>query len=439
MLDKDTKRIFVIAIPVAFNNFLDMLQILVDMLFIGRISPQAIAGVGLSMQLIGFLYGFITIFSVGTNAVVAQLIGAGKINNAKVATFTNAVSSFFFSIPFAFLLFFFSKWFFSIFTYDETVLSLAQEYIKIISFTVPFLFVGAVFVSTLNGYGDTKTPLIIGIFGNIINTVLDYLLIFGNLGFPRLEVVGAGIATMIAYVSEVLIYLVLIYKRHLLEVLPLFKKKILKKTLSIGVPSSLERIIIYGSFLFFVWIISQYGVYTLAGYQIGLRIEGLAFMPGFGFAVAAMTLVGQSIGAKDIKRAKKLGLKTALIGAVVMQVAGVFIFFFSEDLAKIFTDDTKTIKEASLYLKVVAVSQFPLAIDFVLSGALRGAGVSKVSLAVNTLCLWIFRLIPALIITMTVKNLLLVYLIMVFETFIKGIVIWYIFSKGKWIRGIKNA
>ena len=439
MLDKDTRRIFAIALPAALNNFLDMLQILIDMLFIGRISPQAIAGVGLSMQLIGFLYAFITIFSVGTNSVVAQFIGAKRNNNAKVTTFTNTITSLIFSIPFALFLFFFSNLFFSLFTDDKTTINLASEYIKILSISVPFLFIGAVFTSTSNGYGDTKTPLIIGIIGNVINTVLDYVLIFGNLGFPRLEVLGAGIATTIAYISEVLIYLFLIYKRQIIGILPIFNKNILKKTFQIGVPSSVERIIIYGSFMFFVWIISQYGVYTLAGYQVGLRIEGLAFMPGFGFAIAAMILVGQSIGEKDIFKAKKLGLKTAYISAVIMQIAGVFIFLFPEELAKLFTQDEKTIKEASLYLKIVAVSQFPLAIDFVLSGALRGAGASKVSLMVNTLCLWIFRLIPAFIVTITVKDLFLVYLIMIFETFIKGFFIWYIFAKDKWIRGIKYA
>lgn len=439
MLDKDTKKIFAIALPAALNNFLDMLQILVDMLFIGRISPQAIAGVGLSMQLIGFLYASITIFSVGTSSIIAQFVGAKRINNAKVATFTNAIVSLIFSIPFTVFLFLFSKLFFSTFTDNEIVLNLSSDYIKVLSFSVPFLFVGAVFVSTSNGYGDTKTPLIIGIVGNIINTILDFLLIFGNFGFPRLEVRGAAIATSIAYISEVIIYLVLIYKRQIIGLLPLFNKKVLKKTLQIGIPSGLERIIIYSSFMLFVWIISQYGVYTLAGYQIGLRIEGLAFMPGFGFAIAAMTLVGQSIGEKSILKAKKLGLRTAYISAFIMQTVGVFIFLFSDSLANIFTNDSKTIKEASLYLKVVAISQFPLAIDFVLSGALRGSGASKVSLAINTLCLWIFRLIPAFFITITLKNLLLVYLIMVIETFIKGFVIWYIFAKNKWVKEIKYA
>lgn len=439
MLSSDTKKIFYIAIPAAINNLLDMLQILIDMLFIGKISPQAVAGVGLSMQLIGFLYAFITLFSVGTNAVVAQFVGAKKENYAKATTFTNSVVALFFSLPFTVVIFIFSENFFYLFTRDILTVEIASSYMKIVSISIPFLFVGAVFVSSLNGYGNTRIPLIIGIIGNITNTILDYLLIFGNLGFPRLEVVGAGIATTFSYILEVVIYLTLIYRKKFLSIIPVFNKNILKKTFSIGIPSSIERIIIYGSFMFFVWIISQYGIYTLAGYQIGLRIEGLAFMPGFGFAVAAMTLVGQSIGEKNLKKAKKLGLKTAILGAFIMQTAGVFIFFFAENLASIFTNDKKTIQEASLYLRLVAISQFPLAIDFVLSGALRGAGASKVSLLVNTLCLWLFRLIPVFIITITIKNLLIVYLIMVFETFIKGTVIWYIFSKNIWLRGVNHV
>jgi len=433
MIDSDIKRILYIAIPAALNNLLDILQVLVDMVFVGKVSPVAIASVGLSMNFLWVLYAIISIFSVSTNALVARFYGAKDYSSLKKVISANLITSILISIPLTILVCVFSYKFFFLFGKNEEIALSATNYMHILSISFPFLFIGAVFVSTSNGFGDTKTPLVIGIIGNLINTFLDYTLILGNLGFPRLEIEGAAIATTTAYIFEVVIYLLLIFFRKLFPVSISFDKALVQKIFEIGIPAGLERFIGSISFLFFIYIISQYGTYVLAGYQIGLRVEGLAFMIGFGFSIAAMTLVGQSLGEGNKKKAYKYGLKTSLTSAFIMQFIGIFMFFYPEIFISIFTDDSKTVEEASLYLKVVAVSQFPLAIDFVLSGALRGAGATKLTLFINTGSLWVFRIIPSLFATFYLKNLLFVYFIIILETFIKASIIWYIFKHGRWI------
>ncbi len=427
------KKILSLAIPAALNNLLDTIQLLVDTLMIGRISSEAVAAVGLSGQLIILIYAFLSLFYTGTGALVSRLYGAKDIESANKTIFSTAVVSFFISIPFFILLNRYSSFYFSFMGTSETVSQLGEMYIYFLSFSIPFIFVGSVLFSGLSAFGDTKTPLYIAIFTNSLNTFLNYCLIFGHCGLPKLEVEGAAISTTISYVIEVFIYIYLFLKgKDNFKIVPSFSFDLLKRTLKVGLPASVEKIFSFSSFLIFVKIVALFGTVTLAGYQIGLRIEGLAFMPGFGFATAAMVLMGQFLGAKRVDYAEKSVLETIKIGSIFMGSVGIALVLFSEEISSLFSNDMKTVEEASLYLKIVGISQAPLAFDFILNGALRGAGATKITLIINNISFWFFRIIPAYIVAIFTKEIFYVYLIMVFETFIKGFLLWIFFKKGVW-------
>ena len=427
------KKILLISIPAVLHNLIDTLQLLVDLLMVGRISPQAIAAVGLSGQLIILLYSFISIFHVGTNALSSRFFGGGKKDKAYISIFNGSLISLIFSIPVFIFTFLLNHLFFALMGVSQDVLKLGVDYIKILSFSIPFLFLGSVLYTGLASSGNTKIPLLIAIFSNAINIILNYCLIFGNFGFPRLEVEGAAIATTVSYILEVLIYiLIYLYGKFYVGFIYKVSKEYITKILKVGIPSGIEKFISFSSFLMFVKIIAEYGTYTLAGYQIGLRIEGLAFMPGFGFATAAMVLVGQYLGAKEPDIAEKSTIETVKLASIFMGSVGLFLILFSENLVGIFTENKETIKEGSLYLKIVGLSQIPLGIDFVLNGALKGAGATRLTLFVNNSSFWFFRIIPAYIVSKITGDILYVYLVMIFETFMKGLWLFLIFNKGKW-------
>ncbi len=427
------KKILHLSIPAAVNNFLDIVQLLIDMIMIGRLGASAIAGVGISLQFVGLIYTLLSTFHVGTNALVSRFVGAGNKEDAGKVIFNMMIMAFIFSIPIMLIGIFYSKNLLLLMGTDEEVASIGGRYLSIISFTIPLLFMEGVFYSSLNASGDTKTPLKIGITSNLINTFMNYVLIFGHFGFPAFGVEGAAYATVIAYISEFFIYLyVFLRKNASIKIFPEYSKDLIKRALRVGIPSGIERLITYSSFLIFVKIIADYGTYTLAGYQIGLRIEGLAFMPGIGFTIAAMALVGQSIGRGDYKEAEQNAITTVKIAAIFMGILGIFMVLIPEYLCIIFTDNPKVIEEASLYLRIVGVSQVPLGVAFVLSGALRGAGATRITLTVNALALWFLRIVPAYILSVLFHNIIFVYFIMVFETFTRSFILWYIFKKGKW-------
>ncbi len=433
MLNNRVKKVLNLSLPAALNSFLDMLQTLVDLIMVGRISPSAIASVGVSMQLIWGIYVFVSIFHIGTNALVSRFVGAKNIDEAGKVIFSISLVAFLFSVPIGILGFLFSENLFLLIGTSKEVAKLGGEYLGIVSLTIPFLFLGGIFYSALSASGDTKTPLKIGIAGNILNTVLDYVLIFGHFGFPELGVKGAAIATATTNIFEVFIYLIILGSRKFnIYFNYSFSFNLVKRALKVGIPTGIERIITYSSYIVLVILITEYGTFTLAGYQIGLRIEGLAFMPGIGFTIAAMALVGQNLGAKNFEEAEKSAITTMKVASVFMGTLGILMIFVPELLCKIFTSDKKTIEEAVIYLRMMGISQIPLAVVFVLSGSLRGAGATKSTLIINTSSLWLVRMLPAFIFSAIFHNVLLIYLVITIETYFRALILWLAFKKGKW-------
>jgi len=211
-----------------------------------------------------------------------------------------------------------------------------------------------------------------------------------------------------------------------------YSKSLLKRALKVGIPASFERTLTFGSFMLFTVIIADYGTEVLAGYQIGLRVEGLAFMPGIGFTIAAMALMGQGLGARKPEQSREDVLLVLKYTVGFMFFLSFFMIFMPEKSVWFFTDDAQTIEEASLYLRIVGLSQIPLAYNFVLSGALRGAGDTKRTLKINLISVWFVRIIPAFVLSWYFESILLVYVAMISDTFVKAIWLWRTFDKGEW-------
>lgn len=343
---------------------------------VGRISAFAVAAVGLGLQSLTFVFAMLTLLHVGTSALLSRFVGAKKMRPASTALSTLLRFAFFLSLPMMLLWYILASHVYVWFGTVDEVLSLGEDYVQMLTWMLPFVFVkiGSIF----------------------LNIFLNYLFIFGNFGFPELGVKGAAVGTVIVNILETLIYVWLYVKSKMLY-MPMFhySKALLKRALKVGLPASFERTLTFFSFMLFTVIIADYGTEVLAGYQIGLRVEGLAFMPGIGFTIAAMTLMGQGLGAKKPLQAREDVLLVLKYTVGFMFILSFFMIFLPEKIVWLFTDDTQTIKEASLYLRIVGLSQIPLAFNFVLSGALRGAGDSKRTLRINLTSLWFVHILPA--------------------------------------------
>lgn len=430
-------KILNIALPAAMNSLLDMVNIIVDMIMVGFISSAALAAVGVSMQFLMLNYAFMTVFYVGVGAIISRLYGAGKLEEVNVALFNTMLFATALALPLTFLGIFVNPYFFEWMNLSGDSYTLGVEYLGILLLTLPLMFFRVVVVSAFSAIGDTKTPMKIKIAMSFLNFIFNYLLIFGVFGFPGLGVAGAAYSTVIVTVLECFIYLYLYVRaNNTLYFVKKFDYSYVNRVLKVGIPTGIERGLTFSGMVIASKFIALYGTPVIAGYQAGLRIEGLAFMPGIGFMVASMALMGQSLGKEDVEEAREQTYLTLFIGAVLMGAIGLLMALFSESLSRVFSDDLETIAASSIYLQIIGLSQIPLAFVFILEGALRGAGATRITLLVNITGLWGLRLVPIYFLATEGFAYYWLFWVLFAETYLRAFVFWILFRRDVWI-GIK--
>jgi MATE family multidrug resistance protein len=248
------------------------------------------------------------------------------------------------------------------------------------------------------GTGDTKTPMKVAIAANVVNLVGDYLLIFGHFGFPRMEVKGAAVATVFASLSGALIFLVLYLRRSFharfrTRSLFAFSRERMIRMIRVGIPIGIQYFLDIGSFLVFSAYIGRMGDGPLAANHIAIRILSFSFMPCYGISIAATSLVGQYIGAKDFPSSETSGYNAIRIGLLYTAVIAVVFLLFADELAGIFSTEPDVLRFSSRILLLAAVFQIFDGVQMISSGSLRGAGDTRWPMIVAVLYTW-FLFIP---------------------------------------------
>ncbi len=302
--------------------------------------------------------------------------------------------------------------------------------------TIP-MAVGFVFAAALRAAGDSRTPLVIGVVANALNVLLNWLLIFGNWGFPALGVSGAAIASSLAMLAQLLIFAVL-WQSGRLQVKPgpaSFRpdREVIRRMFRIGYPAAIEGGLFQVGLMLFMRLLGRYGTAAIAAYNVGAQILALSFLPGIGFGTAAATLVGQHLGEGDPDSAARAGWRS-LAGAVVsMSCFGAIVVWSAEPIARQFTDDTEVISLTVEFIWLLGAVQPLMAVEFALGGALRGAGDTRFPLLAIFVGLFCFRLLPGSIAALVFEApLLLVWGMLVFDYLIKAILLGARFYRGTW-------
>ena len=226
--------------------------------------------------------------------------------------------------------------------------------------------------------GDTRTPLWVSIVGASTNVFLNWVLIYGNLGAPRLGVAGAAIATNVALVVMTGHFVVLWVARALVVRpgrggwRPDLDLQV--RLLRIGLPTGVEGGFFQLGLLAFQRVIAGFGTNAIAAYNVGSMLLSFSFMPGVAFSMAASTLVGQHLGAGDPRRAEREGWRSMWIAIVSMALCGLLLAVFARPIGALFTDDVGLIDLTILILTILGIAHPFMAVEFALGGALRGAG-----------------------------------------------------------------
>ena len=431
------KDVFNLALPAMGENVLQMILGIVDTAFLGHLHWTAMTAAGMANQVLFIFQAAFMAIAIGATVLISNAFGVGDRKSIRLTAWNSIYMTAILGIIVTFTAFFSSSILVVFPGVSEDIKQITDSYLKII------LFGGIGFASMfilsaiLRGSGNTKTPMIAVGIANTVNIFLDYIMIFGHWGFPALGAEGAAIATVISRFVGTGILLLACLKSNRLSMLGFGKIKFsllrIKKILKIGIPTAFENLIFSIGALVFANILLIAGEQAYAAHRIGINIESISFMPGFGVSVAITTLVGMYNGKNEKTTMLGVVRQGWIIGSIFMVSIGLLIVVYPELLIKLFTSDQVILAEAILPVRLLGFFQFFLATDFVMTGAFRGVGDTKTPMIITFIAIWCIR-VPVGFILVHYFNLGLLgaWTGMMFDMVFRGLIKMYLYSKGTW-------
>lgn len=392
--NEKSKKIFKLAIPATIENVLQTLVGFVDTLMISRLGLIAVTAIGISNNLFSVYLAVIIAMGVGASSLISRYLGAGKIDEAKKIAVQSTALSIVIGIILGVVTVIFGEQILNIMGAEKEVVYKALPYFNIVGGGTIFISMLTVFGSILRATGDTKTPMVVNTAVNIFNIVLDYVLIFGLGPIPAMGIVGTAIGTVVARIIGSILMFSKIQQTDLgFKFGDMFKKSNYKELIELSIPAVLERLVMRIGQVVYLGLIVSLGVKTYAAHTIAGNIESFTYMPGYGLTAAASILVGNSFGAGNKNEAYEYGMLSMKIGAFIMAIGGVILFFGSPWFATWFTNDSEAIEKIVIALRIDAFAQIPLAISLISAGALQGAGDTKSPLYSTAIGMWGIRVL----------------------------------------------
>ncbi|MEZ3170115.1 MATE family efflux transporter [Halorubrum sp. RMP-47] len=390
------KSLFFLSFPIVITNLLQVGYNLADTFWLGRYSTEALAAISLGFPLV---YLFISLglgLTVAGSVLVAQHTGAEESDEAEYAasqtvTFTLLAGAVIGAIGFVFI-----EELLQVFGAEPVVLSLAVDYMEVISVGLPFLFGFTVFIALMRGAGDTITPMLVMLGTVVLNVALDPLLIFGVGPLPQLGVEGAAVATVISRGCAMAVGLWLMLRgSHGIQVHPRQMIPDLgysKKLLRIGVPASVEntgRAISVNAVLV---IVTLFSTSVVAAFGVGIRVFSMIFMPAIAIDRGVEAMTGQNIGAGREDRVVATNRFAAKTSFLLLSGLGVLTFVFAPSIIRVFDSTPAVVAEGATFLRWIAPTFGFVGILRAYSGGFRGAGKTLTAATIAVVLFGFIRL-----------------------------------------------
>lgn len=391
-----------LAWPSVVEMTLTQLASMVDLMMVGGLGAWALSAVGLTVQPKFLLMILFMAMNVGATAMVARYKGAGEQEKANQVMRQALILTLVFSVVSSVIGYIFSeKLIIFMGAPDAQTLKEGTIYLKIQMVGFTFMALTSTITAVLRGVGNSRTAMIYNLMANIVNVVFNYFLIEGNFGFPRMEVAGASIATVIGEIAAFIFAFTYITKGNQylhLRFKDSFKPDAasMKQIFAIGFPAMIEQLLMRVGVIIYVKTIAGLGTVAYAVHQICMNIQSLSFMNGQGFAVSATSLTGQSLGKNRPDMAHAYNHRTRRLGMAVSIVIGAAFIFFGKNIVGLYNDDQDIIMQGARIMMFVGFTQPLQSSQFILTGALRGAGDTKATAIITFLTVLLLRPLAAI-------------------------------------------
>lgn len=441
-----------LGIPIAVQNLLTSSFVLVDTLMVGQLGDISLAAVGMAGQWSWFLNMVLFGICSGASVFFAQFFGEGNLKGVVKTYGIASSSSVLVALVFAVLGYVFPKQVISIFNRNPDVLDAGVRYLKIAVFSYPAIALNMIACTVLRSTKRVKLPMYVAFFTTIANAFLDYGLIFGAFGFPKLGIEGAAIATVISsWSGPVIIYLVMALTRDDVLFAPVremfgFTGRMIAEFYKKAFPVILNESLWGLGTICYNIIFSNLGYEYYAAITILRTFENIAFSFFVGLNNAGCVMVGQDIGAGNIKRALTDARRFMFLVPAAGVVIGILIAFFREPLIHIFNMggniSEKTLAAAMGIMLVYAIELPVRNIPYVtIVGVFRSGGDTKTGMKYDFLCLWGISL-PVTFLAAFVFKIPFVFVFAcsyVFEDYLKSVLCLLHFASKQWLKPVTET
>jgi len=391
------KETIKLAYPVVIGQLGHMMLGVVDSLMVGRLGAVQLA----ASSLVNGLILLILVLGIGMSVALTPLVAIAKGSEKHDECGIILRQGLLVNIVFSFLLVVVIYFLADLIHYLNQPVEVAQyaeSYLKILNISIIPFMLFQTYKQFSEGLSFTKPPMTILIFSVFINAFLNWILIFGNLGLPRLELDGAGYATLMTRIfMAAAIFIYIRNAKSFQEFDPSlrFKSvnfKVIRKIVNIGVPGGFQMFFEVGGFSFAAIMVGWIGVNELAAHQIALNLASITFMVGLGISISVTIRVGNFLGKRDSVEIKKAGYSALFIIAVIMSLFGIMFFAFRNYLPTLYINDVEVIKIASSLIIIAAIFQIVDGLQIVGVGILRGLTDMKAPMVISFIAYWVIGL-----------------------------------------------
>lgn len=372
---REFKKNLSIAVPIIAGQVAHLLVALADNIMVGKLGSASLAAVSLGNTLVFLAMAVGIGFSFAITPLVAERHAQNELTGVRSILHNGILLCSILGIALCGLLFIAEPLLYKLKQPDEVVV-LAIPYMRITAFSLIPLMIFQAIKQFSDGLSQTIHSMQAAIIANAVNVFLNYVLIYGKLGFPRLEVDGAAYGTLAARILMVPILLVLLMRRE--DLVGYFKGafkvsvQAINKLLHIGFPTALQMFFEVSLFTAAILLSGVLGTNSQAANQIALNLSAITFMVGVGLSVTATVRVGNQIGLRNMKELKRIATSIFLMTLFVELLFALAFFFGRNYLPYIYIDDPEVLLIASQLLIIAAIFQVSDGLQVVFLGALRG-------------------------------------------------------------------
>jgi len=330
-----------------------------DMIYVGRLGSDELAAITFTFPVAMLFISIAHGLGIGASSVVSREIGAGNFERGKKVTTHTIILALLISATISTVGFFTIDPLFTIMGAEEELRPLIKEYMQIWYIGIVFVMVPMVGNNIIRATGDAKTPMYIMLLAALFNIILDPLLIFGLGPFPRLELAGAAIATVIARGTTMVVTLyILVHRDKMVDLtVPSFGelKECWRSVLHVGAPAAVTNLLFPLSLGILTYLSALHGKDAVAALGVGTRLDFIALLPLFGISASLLPFVGQNVGAGESERVKKAVFMSIRFSFYWGFGSAVVLALLSDYVGLAFTSDEGILEKLKIYLFIIPV------------------------------------------------------------------------------------